>query len=461
MPPKLGAKKVGLKAAAEKLGSKRGRGVSLSNLVELLEEGLTNQDISRELDERLDVHTPYGKLIGRLDLPAADGSGTFPWSFANPFALVWLLCQLSAGYTRFFIKSLGSRVGRLVLYTDGCTPGSKIVAWRQREVCCWYWTVADFPAWFRAKEHGGWLPFGFMRTEAQKLLDGDLSGVCKHVLRQFFGKQTFNFKEGMRLPGEQQYLLRLELRAFLQDGLAHKQVASIKGAGGLICCLNCTNIMNCNPDEIAEDPDLHHYSTAKPKDFKRQTHSFFYLCCDRLMAAHGIVTNGEFELMEKSWGITFNPDSVVYDIELRSIYSVPEHSYHDPMHVLVASGGVAPHELNAFLLHAVYVHSLDLGYLDEWVQSLKLPVCFPKNFFSHRQPCNPAITRMGWLALVRQNKTNKQTKQNKTNKRRAGLWVLWCVRVFCQGQLQESRWGAPQSVRIRVPRGCNRGVYVF
>ena len=146
MPPKLGAKKVGLKAAGEKLGSKRGRGVSLSNLVELLEEGLTNQDISRELDERLDVHTPYGKLIGRLDLPAADGSGTFPWSFANPFALVWLLCQLSAGYTRFFIKSLGSRVGRLVLYTDGCTPGSKIVAWRQREVCCWYWTVADFPA---------------------------------------------------------------------------------------------------------------------------------------------------------------------------------------------------------------------------------------------------------------------------------------------------------------------------
>ena len=179
------------------------------------------------------------------------------------------------------------------------------------------------------------------------------------------------------------------------------------------------------------------------------------------MAAHGIVTNGEFELMEKSWGISFNPDSVVYDIELRSIYSVPEHSYHDPMHVLVASGGVAPHELNAFLLHAVYVHSLDLGYLDEWVQSLKLPACFPKNFFSHRQPCNPAITRMGWLALVRQNKTNKQTKQNKTNKRRAGLWVLWCVRVFCQGQLQESRWGAPQSVRIRVPRGCNRGVYVF
>ena len=99
---------------------------------------------------------------------------------------------------------------------------------------------------FCDKAHGGWLPFGTLRTESQKLLARDLSGVAKYVLQQFFGRDTFNCKEGIQLPD---------------------------GEG--------TNIMNCNPDEIAENPDARRHSTAKPKDLKPQTHSNFYFYCDR------------------------------------------------------------------------------------------------------------------------------------------------------------------------------------
>ena len=178
----------------------------------------------------------------------------------------------------------------------------------------------------------------------------------------------------------------MRLSCFLQDGLAHKQVASIKGASGLLCCVNCTNILNCDPHKIANDAELHHYSTAKPKDFLRQTHDSFYQCCDKLMEAHGNVSKREFEFMQTSLGVTYNADSVVYDTYLRSVYSVPEHTYQDPMHMLVASGGVAQVELQAFLNHATANHNLDLSDLDLFCRSV---VCsarnpLPAKFFAQR-----------------------------------------------------------------------------
>ena len=94
------------------------RGVSSQRLARLLgEELLSARDLRRELDEHLDIHTPYGKLTLTLDLPSADGSCSFPWICANHFALVRALRQLNAGYVSFLKVRLVGRVGRLVLCT--------------------------------------------------------------------------------------------------------------------------------------------------------------------------------------------------------------------------------------------------------------------------------------------------------------------------------------------------------
>ena len=188
----------------------------------------------------------------------------------------------------------------------------------------------------------------------------------------------------MRLPHSGD-TLKLRLSCFLQDGLAHKQVASIKGAAGLVCCPLCTNILNCDPRRLENDTEFHHFATAKPKDFIRQTHDFFYQCCDRLMEAHGTVTKAKFDNMQKSLGISFNADSVVHDKELRSVYSVPEHTYQDPMHMLVSTGGVAQIEIQVFLNHAQAQHNLEWSDVDEFCSSVR---ChgrkLPRDFFAKR-----------------------------------------------------------------------------
>ena len=64
------------------------RGMSLQTLMTFL--GDTKSHSTRELNSSLDFDTPYGKLFAVLQLPLADGSGTYEWIVCNPFALLWL-----------------------------------------------------------------------------------------------------------------------------------------------------------------------------------------------------------------------------------------------------------------------------------------------------------------------------------------------------------------------------------
>ena len=107
------------------------------------------------------------------------------------------MCHFNPAYEHFLQQCLGTDVGRLVLYTDGTTPGNNIVPWRERELTSFTWTLAEFPGWFRAAEFGGWLPFGALQTSVQKELGGDLSGVVKYMLRMFFSRGGFNFNDGI------------------------------------------------------------------------------------------------------------------------------------------------------------------------------------------------------------------------------------------------------------------------
>ena len=86
----MGRKKVKqtvLKQADPQQG-KLARGMSLQTLMSIL--GDTKSNETRELNSSLDFDTPYGKLFAVLQMPLADGSGTYEWIVCNPFALLWL-----------------------------------------------------------------------------------------------------------------------------------------------------------------------------------------------------------------------------------------------------------------------------------------------------------------------------------------------------------------------------------
>eukprot|EP00973_Karenia_brevis_P024784 3416706-Karenia_brevis.AAC.1 len=137
----------------------------------------THQDVSRALDEYKQVATPYGLLICDTELQLLNG-GVHKWSYLNPFAVLFLLCQ-NVEYFNMVAQYLTGSIAGMLLYCDETNPGDPLRPDMARQVMCFYYTFAEFPGWFRARSHG-WLVLGVLRTDVLKNVAGALTGVYKH-----------------------------------------------------------------------------------------------------------------------------------------------------------------------------------------------------------------------------------------------------------------------------------------
>jgi len=153
----------------------------LSVLLTSLGDNVSRWTLRHDIDKAVDISTDYGKVIVDVDV------GTSSWSYINPFALVWLLCSRSQGFARFLRQCYDSSedcVRRLALYTDEATPGNQQRPDNSRQTQCIYWCMLFLPHWFRRRRLG-WLVFGVMRTQTQKKMEAQLSGLFKLIVQVF------------------------------------------------------------------------------------------------------------------------------------------------------------------------------------------------------------------------------------------------------------------------------------
>ena len=84
-----------------------------------------------------------------------------------------------------------------------------------------------------------------------------------------------------------------------------------------------------------------HLQDALPSDFDLHTPDTFAHMVDELKRAKPLLAPGRFEEKEKTSGVNYNPQSILYDPLLRQYLNPVKHTYWDWMHNLVASGGRA------------------------------------------------------------------------------------------------------------------------
>ena len=344
---------------------------------------------------QVDVQTPYGQLIEHVQLPCFDGS-FLSLAVANPFALLYQLCKLNPGFSKLLEggkPSTGDGLHRLAFYSDETSAGNVLHPDTPKEVQTLYWTLHEIPSWMRARA-GGWMNFGYLKTSEQELVKGGLGGVWKATLRRFFMPDGgFNFKQGVLLPkcGGGTFLLKAKVGAMPQDEKAIKGTWGVKGASGTRCCIKCKNVVSTDPVNIAGSSYLKHVALAMPEDLDLQSDTEFWRACDRLHAAAlqveaGTLTKTDFKAMEKSCGITYDPDALPYDVYLRDYIGISS-VYFDWMHSVCASGGVGQYVLNAFV--QVLLHENDhltLEDLDQFCRRIIWPPGreLPKDFFQNR-----------------------------------------------------------------------------
>ena len=121
----------------------------------------------QERNSLMQQETPYGPLAKHITAPTDDEGPDIQIKIICPFAWLYTAAHVSATYCGFLRNWLAGNICQVVLYEDECTPGNIRRFDKGRKYIAIYWSVLDFPHWFRTR-HIGWIPLCFIQTKRLK-----------------------------------------------------------------------------------------------------------------------------------------------------------------------------------------------------------------------------------------------------------------------------------------------------
>ena len=256
-------------------------------------------------------------------------------------------------------------------------------------VAC-YWSVLEWPEWFRTRHHFGWLEFAFVSVSEMKKFGMTESELAKEMLKIFWGQREEQWnmsKTGVQLKtaGDRTAMFYFDFGGFLGDAKAHSEVYDHKGATSKKPCLSCLNVQG-RVDRDGLHPyfvHLHDPDFSRCQLCTRQNYEEMVAEVEQAHAEGNPTTIGRVEM---STGLTYNRHGLLYDRDMFLVARVPYGIYWDPQHAYFASGGVAQYQVNQFVL-VLMRRGVTLASLDAFVQTITIPrgACkLQSNFFSTR-----------------------------------------------------------------------------
>ena len=146
---------------------------------------VNKDEVTRMLHTYDTVETPFGQLVSSFDFSPTPTDDPVPIRYINPFALLWWLSHISLEFYNFMSNALPTRVGRMMFYTDEVTPGNDKRADKGRAYYAFFWSIVEFPDWFRARSGLPYFVFAYVPSKviANKY---SLTRLFKKILYVFF-----------------------------------------------------------------------------------------------------------------------------------------------------------------------------------------------------------------------------------------------------------------------------------
>ena len=261
--------------------------------------------VRQPLEEIAQETTPYGPLIGYLDLGLED-----PLPYINPFGLLYRMSQGSCSFQRIMREVCSSQKPlRLVLYTDSIEPGNPLRPESGRNTEMVYWAFADWPD-FVLKRADAWVPIIAARCTIIHKLEGGVSNLMRRVLHLFFPEQGHSLSRGVCLQvGNQSILVRGELGGFLADEKALKEIFGLKGASGSRPCVTCRNVVQYFTPADMAGTSLVGIDTVDYRQLLYVSSDDVYTIADDLRNAHlrGTHTQAHLQHLSQAYGVNYLP----------------------------------------------------------------------------------------------------------------------------------------------------------
>ena len=218
-----------------------------------------------------------------------------------------------------------------------------------------------------------------MRTEIAEKVVGSHSYILRVLLHVFFTSRGSFSRAGALVDGPtdgEHLVIFASNFGIIADGKAHKQNYSIKGASGMMPCDTCSNLVAkglldpSNPSHIPNpDGDLVDICCPSLARCKKRSSDDIFNDADVLHRLYPRMIDRtdreirkvDFEHIEMSTGITYNPHGVLWDVNLRGIAPPLETVKKDWAHIYLCKGIVADEMWTLFArLKTVGVTHLDI-----------------------------------------------------------------------------------------------------
>ena len=310
------------------------------------------------------AHRQIGSLLRELDVRMADGSDG-KLQVVDPSKAIPYLVRSAPAFASMVDEAIrafpADHIFSLVMYFDEITPGAVLQAQNQRKSWAQYCTLLEFGKNIYAES--AWLPLSIAPSQWVHSVEGKLSAVLAAELQQVLVPLEAGFLLQLSTGPR---LVRIKVACFLGDYDALKIALDIKGAGGVVPCPRCKNIVAAGRN-TSRDPYLHTISCSDSSRFDLRTDDDIWATADALTSKRGRLSAKAFQHETKIFGVNYNPRGILYSAELRNVFRPMSSIRFDAMHIFFSNGVVNIEAYN--LLRALESRGVLWSMVQTWFLS--------------------------------------------------------------------------------------------
>ena len=324
---------------------------ALSNIVkDIQQHGLPElhqrKHMQQARDARLDEHTGYGPLTGKINVMLKDGKkGEI--MVVNIFTFLQALYEQNGGFTALVNTSLEkhpcshNNPWDLIYYTDEIVPGNPLSAETSRKIQTAYLSFKQFGAIALSKEEA-WLVAFAKRSSHVMEMEAGMSQVTAALLDHIFHHPSCSPDiGGLMLKDRSGGSIKLWFRLgmMLQDGAAHKAVWGLKGDAASKFCVFCLNLLTEKSNIVDESNE--HLLIAQSWDLsqvQQASNDDVHATAKRLEQKHVELKANEFQLWQQAVGMNYNKYALLHWESLKGHVHPISQFLHDWMHCFLVSG---------------------------------------------------------------------------------------------------------------------------
>jgi hypothetical protein len=213
---------------------------------------------------------------------------------------------------------------------DECVPGNVLRLDNARKSWTFYLSISELGGAIQQCE-GAWMPIAILRECEVKKISNGFSQCVRALLRRLLLGSSNMREHGVVLPVDRgrPAVVFITAGALIFDYAALCSFWSCKSASGLRPCFLCSNVTSklAVHDESGRTVDINCVDVSR---FVLASSEDRFVQADTLHNLPDVITKGNFEELEKVYGIVYNPGGVLWDKELRSLLPPLETTRLDP-----------------------------------------------------------------------------------------------------------------------------------